>query len=175
MVAHYLIFLLDSWIALHLICLFYVCGNLLFGCFCKNLWYLIYQNLFGVRPVVFIGLMALQTLPCHMCIPNGWQITFVMLSLGFCLLSKSPPPPFHPLFLMDSIKLDGIATKNKWKIHTCSAFYFKFWRYFLAIPVLLFLILCQLLHISRYDFLEIFGTSFNLTWKNIFLSLILFC
>ena len=71
---------------------------------------------------------------------------------------------------MDSIKLDGITTKTKWKIHTCFLFYFKFWRYFLAIPVLLFLILCQLLHISRYDFLEIFRTSFNLIWKNIFLS-----
>ena len=82
----------DSWIALQLICLFYVCGNLLFGCFCKNLWYLINQNLFHVRPGVFIGLMPLQTLPCHMCIPNGWQVTFVMLSLGFCLLSKSPSP-----------------------------------------------------------------------------------
>ena len=30
---------------------------------------------------------------------------------------KQTPP--HPLFLTDRIKIDGIPTKIKWKIHTC--------------------------------------------------------
>ena len=34
----------------------------------------------------------------------------------FFLLSK-PPPPLHPLFLTDNIKMDRIPVKIKWKIH----------------------------------------------------------
>ena len=33
---------------------------------------------------------------------------------------------------MDNIKLDGIPTKIKWKIHTLFPLYFNFWRYFLS-------------------------------------------
>ena len=42
------------------------------------------------------------------------QITFVKTS-RFFLLSKTS----HPLFLMDNIKLDGMPSKIKWKIHAC--------------------------------------------------------
>ena len=41
------------------------------------------------------------------------QITFVMLN-RFCLSSQTP---HSPLFLMNIIKLDGIPTKIKWRIH----------------------------------------------------------
>ena len=50
------------------------------------------------------------------------QITFVMLS-RFCSLSKKSPPP---LFLTDTIKMDGILTKINWKIHHFTL-YLKFW------------------------------------------------
>ena len=58
-------------------------------------------------------------------ISNCRRITFVTINTFF-LLSKP-----HPLFLTDNIKMDGIPTKNKWKMHTLFALYFKFWRYFL--------------------------------------------
>ena len=48
------------------------------------------------------------------------KITFVTLN-RFCLLSKT----YHLLFLMDNIKLDGIPSKTKWKIHTSFTLYFK--------------------------------------------------
>ena len=43
---------------------------------------------------------------------DPWQITFVTLN-KFCLLNTLL------LFLMDSIKLDGVPSKIKWKIHGC--------------------------------------------------------
>ena len=53
------------------------------------------------------------------------QITFVTTN-RFCNLSKTS----NPLFLMDYIKLDGIPSKIKWKIHASFTLYLKFWRYF---------------------------------------------
>ena len=53
-----------------------------------------------------------------------WQITFVTLN-KFSLLNTLL------LFLMDSIKLDGVPSKIKWKIHGCFTLCHKFWRYFL--------------------------------------------
>ena len=43
------------------------------------------------------------------------QITFTTLDI-FCQLSKNPAAP---LVLADNIKMGGISTKIKWKIHTC--------------------------------------------------------
>ena len=57
---------------------------------------------------------------------DHWQITFVMLN-RFCLLCKTS----HPLLLMDDIKLDGIPSKNKWKLDASFTLYFKSYRYFL--------------------------------------------
>ena len=57
---------------------------------------------------------------------DHWQITFVMLD-RFCLLRKTS----HPLFLMDNIKLDGIPSKIKWKLHASFTLYFKSYRCFL--------------------------------------------
>ena len=50
------------------------------------------------------------------------KIISVMLN-RFCLLSKNPPTP-HP-FITEKIKMDGIPTKIKWKIHT-HPFYIEF-------------------------------------------------
>ena len=54
------------------------------------------------------------------------QITYVTL-YRFRLLSKTPPF----LVLTGKIKMDGIPTKIKWKIHTLFTLYLKFWKYFL--------------------------------------------
>ena len=45
----------------------------------------------------------------------------------FCLLSN---PPSTPCSLKDTIKMERIPTKIRWKIHTFFTLYFKFWRYF---------------------------------------------
>ena len=54
------------------------------------------------------------------------QITSVMLNE----FGPFRNPPLL-LFLMDNIKLGGIPSKIKWKIHACFREYFTFWRYFL--------------------------------------------
>ena len=80
------------------------------------------------------------------------QITFVALN-RFCLLRKA----FHPLFLMDNIKLDGIPSKIKRKytlVLNCISS-FKGTSYKKFVFVLLF-------YISRYHFLQLFKTSFNI-------------
>ena len=46
------------------------------------------------------------------------QVTFVTI-IKFC-----PLPP--PLFLTDKIKMDGIPTKIKWKLHSFFTLYLKF-------------------------------------------------
>ena len=71
-------------------------------------------------------------------IPNVWaifslrdhhKITSVTLNT-FCSLSK--PSPHNHLFLMNKTKLDGIPSKNKWKIHVLSYTVVpRFWRCFL--------------------------------------------
>ena len=50
----------------------------------------------------------------YSCFRDCLQITFVMLN-RFCPLSN-PPPPSHPLFLMDNIKMDRMQTQIKCKI-----------------------------------------------------------
>ena len=66
------------------------------------------------------------------------------------------------------IKLDGIPTKIKWKIHACFAIYSKFWRqvgtsekcYKIHLPVLLFIVLHQFLYQLIpffYNFLELYS------------------
>ena len=55
-----------------------------------------------------------------------WQTTFIMLN-RFCLLRKTS----HPLLLIGNIKLDGIPSKIKWKLHASFTLYFKSYRYFL--------------------------------------------
>ena len=73
---------------------------------------------------------------------------------------------------MDNVKLDGIATKIKWKIPACFTLYFKFWRYLLQkvtkyqfFYFLLFYIVS--FYIIRYHFLRLFRTSFKIIWKRI--------
>ena len=70
-------------------------------------------------------------------IPNIWaifslrdhqQITSVTLNT-FCSLSK--PSPYNHLFLMNKTKLDGMPSKNKWKIHVLwYTVVPRFWRCF---------------------------------------------
>ena len=84
----------------------------------------------------------------------------------FWTLSKSP---LTPLFLTDNIKLDGIPTKIKWKIQASFTFYFKFWVFMwkdIRCSYQFFYFLFYISsYISRYHVLQLFETSFNITWK----------
>ena len=98
----------------------------------------------------------------------------------FYSLSKDPPPPKHThthtqthtytpsLFLTDSIKLDRITTKVNDKYMPT-----LIWIWVLKVlPFLWFHVtLHQLVaYMSRYHFSQIFKTSYNLIWKNIFVT-----
>ena len=97
------------------------------------------------------------------------QITFVTLC-GFCPISTKPST--H-LVSTDNIKMDTIPTKIKWKI--IFTLYFKFWRHIRLMlickiepPDLLILVIFIIFYISRYNFSQIFRTSFNIIWKKHF-------
>ena len=97
------------------------------------------------------------------------MVTFVMLN-RFCLFRKKTlaNPALPLLLLTESIKLDGVTNKIKWKMHTCFTFYFKLWRYFLlcvtrySYPGVSFLfVLHQFLHqqiLFFYNFWELYST-----------------
>ena len=95
--------------------------------------------------------------------------------LNFVCQVTRPPPHTHThihtytLFLKDDIKMNGIPSKIKWKIHICSTLYFKFWRYFLeTLTRYCYQFLCLLLfYISRYHFYNILALHSTL-WKKIF-------
>ena len=80
--------------------------------------------------------------------------------------------PHLPLFMMENIKLTGIPHEIKWEIDVSVTLYifqvinvlliksYKISRYQFFCPLLLY--------ISRYHFLQLFKTSFNIIWKKIF-------
>ena len=80
------------------------------------------------------------------------QITFVTHN-GFCLLVKQPHPLLLLLMQMDKIKLGGITTKLKWKIHTP-------FTVFEVLKVLL-LIIWVLLHFCTPLFIDDSGAEFH--------------
>ena len=71
----------------------------------------------------------------------------------FCLLSKNSPTP--TLFLTDNIKLDGIPTKIKSKMHALFTFFFQVFKgtsyknLYMQPPVLLGTVDKQLLFVSK--------------------------
>ena len=81
----------------------------------------------------------------------------------FWSLSKKP---FALLFLTDNIKLAGMPTKIKLKMHACFTLYFKFWEgaslkiYKMQLQDLLFFVSHQFLYQEiafSYNFLEIYS------------------
>ena len=109
------------------------------------------------------------------------QITFVTNN-GFCPLSK-PSSPHLFLTITENIKMDGIPTKNKWKMHTLFGLYFKFRRYFLFVKpperynqqIFYFLLFYISFYISRYHFPQIFWTSFNIIHSTFNIHCIVHC
>ena len=76
------------------------------------------------------------------------------------------------LILTDNIKMDRIPTKIKRKIHALFTLSFKFWKYFFFCKTqplgLLFLVIFIYFYINRYNFSQIFKTSFSDIWKKDF-------
>ena len=112
------------------------------------------------------------TLPI-LCLRDRWQVTFVTLN-RFYPLSKNPPlppppPTPSPVFLTENIKLDGISTKIKWKIHACFIFYFEFWERFFGTSVKsynihdIMVMWCNILLILNPATVCVYGVPFNPT------------
>ena len=116
-------------------------------------------------------------------IRKGWgKATNGSSTINFChdwrILSvkETPlPPPSPPI--LNGQYLDGIPSRTKWKIHVSSTFSFQDLTVLLIkkITSYSYLFLCFLLfyirfHISKYHFLRLFRTSFNIIWKKRFSS-----
>ena len=92
-----------------------------------------------------------------------WQITFVTPD-GFCLLSNKNPTP---LFLTDNIKTDRILSKIFYIVfQVLKVLLIKICK--IQSLDLLFLVVFISFSISRYHFLQVFRTSFNIIWKKDF-------
>ena len=129
-------------------------------------WFPIYLNQLSVLLLYSWMLLNNYQLTKMLLVRDHWQITFITLN-RFCALIKRKPTS---LFFIDNIKLDGVPTKIKWKIHTF--LYFKFKVHLIKIykiqpPDLLFIVVLHYFF-SRYHFSQIFRTSFNIIWKNNF-------
>ena len=87
----------------------------------------------------------------------------------FCMLSKNHT--LH-LFLMDKYQAGWNIKQNYLKIHACFTLYFHFegTSHISLLPVLSFLVLHQLFCQVIFLFLKLFRTSFNMIWKNIFVT-----
>ena len=78
---------------------------------------------------------------------------------------------------MDKTKLEGIQSKIKWKIHVWWYIVFQVLKVLLIMKntrlqlpyqFFYFLLFYISFNISRYHFLQLFRTSFNIFWKKIF-------
>ena len=136
-------------------------------CFAWSCFFLLKRKL--LKSIIRLGLLT-----------NNFRL---ILTKGFCLLTKNPPCPLLPLpppvlsRLTISRWIDRIPTKIKWKMHALSTLYFKFWRKFLCLikicktqtPDLYLLgIVCITFYISKNYFWQTFRTSFNIIWKKDF-------
>ena len=86
-----------------------------------NKWFPIYLHQLSVLLLYSWMLLNNYQLTKMLLVRDHWQITFITLN-RFCALIKKNPTS---LFLIDNIKLDGVPTKIKWKIHTLLYFKFK--------------------------------------------------